>query len=127
MAKSEKIKLEEIAASEERFVRICDLIKTFFHGVVILGLGVSAAWVMVTALKVPEENANALARCLAAVHMSDIIKYIAIAICGGGWYIEKQRNNRLVRKVGSLRHEEEHSDPVNSRSGLDEVGATPRN
>ena len=81
---------------------------------------------MVTALKVPEENANALARCLAAVHMNDIIKYIAMAILGGGWYLEKRRNNRLVRKEGALRHQKEHADTVNTRSGLDEVGATPR-
>lgn len=127
MAKSEKVKLEEIAYKEERFVRICDLVKTLLHVVIILGLGVSAAWVMVTALKVPSENANALAECLKAVHLSDIIKYIAIAICGGGWYIEKKRNNRLVRKEGSLRHQKEYSDPVKTRSGLDEVGGTPRN
>ena len=127
MAKSDKVKLEEIAYKEEKFVRICDLIKTFMHCFVILGLGASAAWVMATALKVPEENTNALAKCLGAVHMADIVKYIAIAICGGGWYFEKKRNNRLVKKEGELRHKIEQSDLVNSRSGLDEVGATPRN
>lgn len=127
MAKSEKIQLEEIAYKEEKFVRICDLVKTAMHGIVILGLGTSAAWVMVTALKVPQENASALAECLKAVHLNDIIKYVAIGICGFGWYCEKRRNNRLVRKEGELRHQKEHSDPVNSRSGLDEIGATPRN
>ena len=126
MAKSDKIKLEEIAYKEEKFVRVCDLVKTFLHGVVILGLGASAAWVMVTALKVPKENTNALAECLKAIHMSDIIKYIAIAICGGGWYIEKRRNNRLVRKEGELRHLKEHADLVNTRSGLNDVGGTPK-
>ena len=127
MAKSEKLKLEELGYKEEKFVRICDLIKTFLHGVIILGLGISAAWVMVTALNAPEGNTSALAECLKAVHMSDIIKYIAIAICGGGWYIEKQRNNRLIRKEGPLRQKIEQGDAVNSRSGLDEVGATPKN
>ena len=126
MAKSEKIKLEELAYKEEKFVKICDLIKTFLHGIIIVGLGVSGAWVMVTALKAPDENVNALAKCLGAVHLSDIVKYIAIAICGGGWYIEHKRNNRLIRKEGQLRHMKEHADPVNTRSGLDEVGGTPR-
>ena len=126
MAKSDKVRLEEIAYKEEKFVRICDLVKTFMHGVVILGLGVSAAWVMVTALKVPQENASALAECLKAVHLNDIIKYVAIAICGVGWYYEKRRNNRLVRKEGELRHQNERNDPVNTRSGLNEVGATPQ-
>lgn len=126
MAKSDKIKLEEIAYKTEKLVRMCDLAKTFLHGVVILGLGASAAWVMVTALKVPGENVSALANCLKAVHLNDIIKYVAIAICGGGWYFEKRRNNRLVRKEGELRHQKERNDPVNPRSGLDEVGATPK-
>lgn len=127
MAKSEKIKLEEIAYKEEKFVRICDLIKVFLYCIVVMSLGLSAAWVMVTALKVPEENTSALAKCLNAIHMNDIVKYIAIAICGGGWFIEKKRNNRLVRKEGELRHQKEYADPVNSRSGLDEIGATPKN
>ena len=126
MAKSDKVRLEEIAYKEEKFVRICDLVKTFMHGVVILGLGVSAAWVMVTALKVPQGNASALAECLKAVHLNDIIKYVAIAICGVGWYYDKRRNNRLVRKEGELRHQNERNDPVNTRSGLNEVGATPQ-
>ena len=44
MAKSDKVKLGEIAYKEEKFVRVCDLIKTALHGIVILGLGASAAW-----------------------------------------------------------------------------------
>ena len=127
MGKSEKIKLEELAYKEEKFVRICDLVKTALHCIVILGLGISTAWVMVKALRVPQENASALAECLKAVHLNDIIKYVVIGICGIGWYYEKRRNNRLVRKEGELRHRKEQSDPVNSRSGLDEVGATPQN
>ena len=126
MAKSDKVKLAEIAYKTEKLVKIYDLAKVFLHCAVIFGLGVSAAWVMITALKVPEGNVNALAKCLGAVHLNDIVKYIAIAICGGGWYFEKRRNNRLVRKEGELRHQNERNDPVNTRSGLDEIGATPQ-
>lgn len=127
MAKSDAVKLAEVSAQTEVFVRKYDLIKSVVHAVVILGLGVSAAWVMVTTLRAPRENVNALAECLAAVHLADIAKYVAIAICGCGWYLEHKRNNRLVRKEGDLRHAKESRDKVNTRSGLDRDGATPRN
>ena len=125
MGKSKEVRLAEISRDTERFVQICDIVKTIIHGIIITILGICAAYVMVVALKAPNENINAFAKCLKELHLSDIIKYIAIAICGGGWYIEHKRNNKLVRKEGELRHEKEYRDPVNTKSGLDEFGATP--
>lgn len=125
MGKSKEVKLAEISRDTEKFVQICDIVKTCIHGIIICVLGICAAYVMIATIAAPEENINAFAKCLKEAHISDIIEYVMMAFFGGGWYIEHKRNNKLVKKEGELRHEKEYKDPVNTRSGLDEFGATP--
>jgi len=54
-----------------------------------------------------------------------LIKALLAVLGYGGWWLEKRRNRRLVRKEGDLRREKEYHDPVSTRSGLDKFGVSP--
>jgi len=127
MAKSDKVKLEEIAYKEVRFVKVCDLIKHAMVCVVIGVLGWNVIIMFTAALQSKPETLNAFAECLKNWNLMEVLLFLVSTISSCGWYFEHNRNNRLVKKEGILRHEKESTDPVHTRSGLDETGATPKN
>ena len=126
MAKSDKVKLGEIAYKEKRFVKICDLIKYLAVSVVIGILGWHVITMFTAALQAKPETLTAFAECLKNWNLMEVLLGLVSTITGCGWYFEHFRNNSLVKKEGALRHEKESSDAVNTRSGLDETGATPK-
>ena len=127
MPKSDKVKLEELAYKEERFVKVCDLIKFFFVCAVIGVLGWHVITMFTAALQAQPETLSAFAQCLKSWNLMDVLLGLLSTISGCGWYFEHKRNNKLVKKEGALRHEIESADPIHTRSGLDETGATPKN
>ncbi len=118
--------LEKIHAGERKFVAVCDLIKWLAGCVVVVLLGWHAITMFTIALDATPTTLNAFAKCLAEWRVMEVVLALVGCIAGGGWYIERKRNNKLVLKAGARRHDREAADPVNSRSGLDEVGATPK-
>ncbi len=127
MAKSDKIKLEEIAYKEVKFVKVCDLIKLLLVCIVIGILGWHVITMFTAALQAKPETLSAFAECLKSWNLMEVLLFLVSTISSCGWYFEHKRNNRLVKKEGILRHEKESSDPIHTRSGLDETGATPKN
>jgi len=89
-------------------------------------LGYQVIIMMTQALSANPETLTAFAKCLSEWKLSQIVLAIGTAICGGGWFIEHQRNNRLVKRYGAIRHDRESHDSVSTRSGLDEIGRTPK-
>ncbi len=118
--------LEKIHAGERKFVAVCDLIKWLAVCVIVGILGWHAITMLTAALQAKPETLNAFSKCLAKWRVMEVVLALVASIAGGGWCIERKRNNKLVRKTGARRHDREAADPVNSRSGLDEVGATPK-
>ncbi len=121
-----QVELEKVHAGESKCVAVCDLLKWLGVCLVVGVLGWHAITMLMVALQAKPATLNAFVKCLAEWRLMDVLLALVGILAGGGWYIERKRNNHLVRVVGSLRHDREASDPVNSRSGLDEVGATPK-
>ena len=121
-----KRSIEEIHTSEKKFVSVCDLLKSLFVTCAVSFLGYHVIAMMTNALSASPETLTAFAKCLSEWNLSQIVLTIASAICGGGWFIEHKRNNRLVKRNGDIRHEKESHDAVSTRSGLDEIGRTPK-
>lgn len=120
------VQLEKIHSDERKFVARCDLFKHLLTCAVIAILGWHAIDMLTAALQAKPATLNAFAKCLKEWPIMGVFLSLVAATTGGGWYIEYRRNNKLVIRIGELRHELEKLDPVNDRSGLDETGATPK-
>jgi hypothetical protein len=59
---------------------------------------------------------------LRAFKISEILGIAGTCIFGVAWSVQLCRNRRLVKKGGDQRHQIEHNDPYNKRSGLDSYG-----
>ena len=118
---------EKIRAGENKFIACCDLAKHLAVCIVVGVLGWHVITMFTAALQAKPETLTAFAECLKNWNLMEVLLALVSAITGCGWYFEHSRNNRLVKKEGALRHEKESSDAVNTRSGLDETGATPKN
>lgn len=118
--------LDKIRAGERKFVAVCDLIKHFLTLAVIGILGWKIIEMMTVALQAKPDTVSAFAECLKEWRFMDVLLALVAILAGGSWYREHRRNNRLTRKNGELRHAKESADPVHTRSGLDEIGATPK-
>ena len=117
---------EEIVSNEHKFVVVCDLLKSFAVYGVIAFLGYRVVIMMQAALAAKPECLEAFAKCFKEWNVVEVISVLAASILGGGWYFEHKRNDKLVKRNGEIRHEVESSDKVSTRSGLDEVGRTPK-
>jgi len=117
---------EEIHLSETKIVSVCDLLKSLIIAIVVLFLGYHLIVMMTKALSANPETLTAFAKCLSEWKLSQIVLAIGMAICGGGWCVEHKRNNKLVKRIGDIRHINESSDKVSTRSGLDRIGRTPK-
>lgn len=118
--------IEKIHSDERKFVARCDLFKYLLTCTLIAILGWHAIDMLTAALQAKPATLNAFARCLKEWPIMNVLLSLITAMAGGGWYIEYRRNNKLVIRIGKLRHELEQHDPINERSGLDETGATPK-
>lgn len=117
---------EEVVAGEHKFVVFCDLLKSLAVCGVIAFLGYRIVLMMQAALAANPECLEAFSKCFKEWNVVEVIAVLAAGIFGGGWYFEHKRNDRLVKRNGEIRHEVESSDKVSTRSGLDEVGRTPK-
>lgn len=118
--------LEKVRAGESKFVAGCDLAKWLAVCLLLGVLGWHAITMLMAALQAKPATLNAFVKCLAEWRIMDVVLALVALLTSGGWFIECKRNKGLVFKAGVRRHAREASDPVNSRSGLDEVGATPK-
>ena len=117
---------EEIVSSERKFIVVCDLLKSIAICGVVAFLGYRVVTMMQAALTAKPECLEAFAKCFKEWNVVEVISVMASGIFGGGWYFEHKRNDKLVKRNGEIRHEVESSDKVSTRSGLDEVGRTPK-
>jgi len=125
MPKSDQVRIVELNVAERKFVSVCDTIKTLFVCVVVGVLGWGAIEMLKLGLTTDASHLTALAQCLEKWNVMDVLLLLASIVSGSGWYWERQRNKRLVKKEGDLRREKESSDPVSSRSGLNKTGDAP--
>lgn len=122
---SDSLKIHKLNSEERKFVERCDLIKAVIRDVIICVLGLAFLWTVHDALNARPETLSQFAECLKACNIPGIIKALLAVLGYGGWWLEKRRNRRLVRKEGDLRREKEYHDPVSTRSGLDKFGLSP--
>jgi hypothetical protein len=112
----------KVKVSALKFKEICDVIKAFVKNGTFVTLIIC---IFLSLKQIISSDINKIQfsiDLLRAFKISEILGIAGTCIFGVAWSVQLCRNRRLVKKGGDQRHQIEHNDPYNKRSGLDSYG-----
>lgn len=116
------IEMQRIRSGARKFTAVCDVIKTLMKSGTFIVLVVCCYMSLKKMIDADVDEMELFVKILEQYKITEIICVSAAALFGLGRVVEKRRSRQQIKINGALRHQLEHNDAFNGRSGLDDYG-----